>query len=120
MGKAEKSNKRVNTLIRACLEEYRDFEDNWDLYCAPLILTMNATMNERKGFSRHMLALNREVNMPTSLMVDSEELTIKEGTSPRIAEKVRDMHKFMKAINLKVQENENRNIIYAQNRHEVL
>ena len=56
--------------------------------------------------------------MPTSLLIDSEQPKIREATSTRVAEKVLDMHKFMKEVNQKVQENEDRHFAYAKNRHD--
>ena len=114
--RAEKSNKRVNAALRSVLVDGNEMD--WDLYCAPINLALNSSVNKRTGFSRNKMAFNREINMPLSIMLEDEDPPIKEGISKSVAEKMWEMHEEMKRVMAKAQKNTGQDFAYAKKYHD--
>ena len=106
-GKAERSNKRVNTALRTSLPEGK--ENQWDLYLDYITFALNCLKNRHTGFSANKLVFGRELNSPLSILIENEEL---EPSSYN--DKAYQLHRTIKDIVRKVRINSELDFKYSE------
>ena len=112
--RAENSNKRINQALRAVIPLGK--ERNWDLYLDKVVFALNCLKNRRTGFSANKMVFIREMNIPLSLMLDSD--THQPVKSSQAGKDAYELHREMKRIIRKVRENSDVDFRYAQNSHD--
>ena len=116
-GRAEKSNKRVNQALRACLPAGK--ERDWDIYLGYAVYALNSLKNRSSGYSSNRLVFGKEINTPITLLVDSNEDDEFETRSVSKSTKgAYELYKRMKQTVRKVRENADRDFMYSKNYHD--
>ena len=116
-GRAEKSNARLNSALRACIPEnkYR----NWDLYVNFATFALNGLRNSHTQYSANFLVFGKELNTPLSVLVDNqkefERVPVKQSDYDVRAH---ELYKSMKSINRKVRINAGVHYGYAKKYHD--
>ena len=114
-GRAEKSNKRINQALRACIPQGK--ENQWDLYLSYAVFALNSLKNRNTGYSANRMVFSRELNTPLSILVDNDggyEPTTVDNRSKEAYE----LRKTMKRTIKKVRENAELDYMYAKNYHD--
>ena len=97
--KAERTNKRVNVALRAAMEN--ENMGRWDDYLGYVVFALNSLKSRHTGFSANKLVYGKELNTPSSLLIENQELT-NSGILNQHATKAYEMVKDMKRISYKV------------------
>ena len=116
-GRAEKSNARLNSALRACIPDnkYR----NWDLYVNFATFALNGLRNSHTQYSANFLVFGKELNTPLSVLVENqkefERVPVKQSDYDV---KAHELYKSMKTINKKVRINAEAHYGYAKKYHD--
>ena len=113
--RAEKSNKRINQALRACLPKGK--EHHWDEYLGKVTFALNCLKNRRTGYSSHKMVYGRELNIPLSLIVH-DGARYRPTDVDNSGSEVHELHKKLKTIIKKVRENANVDFMYAKRYHD--
>ena len=114
--RAEKTNKRINSALRAVVTEGR--ENEWPKHLQKAVFCLNSLQNNRTGFSAHRMVYGQEAGLPTRLVVQNPEVI--EGTpfphsETRVAQEVWKRDREFRRIIRQVRRNVEQDIMYADN-----
>ena len=97
-GKVERSNKKINSALRAALPENE--LHNWDLYLGIVCLTLNSIKNRHTNYSPYFLVFGREPTFPSQLMVCNEEPVLTDQHTKMSTQRKQAFDSYRKMKNL--------------------
>ncbi len=116
-GRAERSNRRINTALRTGLPAgcHRD----WDLHLGRVTFILNCLRNRHTGHSANYLVFARELNTPLSILAENrgefEMVPIKQG---EYSAEAYELYKKCKEITRRVRMHADADFCYAQRYHD--
>ena len=103
--KAERSNKRLNSSLRACLEGKNP--KTWDRYLDYICSALNSLRSRATGYSANFLVFGHELNTPLSLLVENgDKDDVFDPAEPgAFDQKAYELHKAYRDVVRKVRRN---------------
>ena len=117
-GQAERTNRRINSALRAIIPPGK--ESSLDLYLCYATFALNALKNRNMGFSSIRLCFERELSIPINILLanatDANLLT-ETPTEDIVGQKVFELHKEARRCVRKVREAAGREHLYADRQY---
>ena len=103
--KAERTNKRLNTSLRVCLDGKNP--KTWDRYLDYICSSLNSMKSRATGYSANFLVFGHELNTPISLLLENSDQTdvFSPAGQVKFDQKAYNLHKVYKGVIQKVRRN---------------
>ena len=111
-GRAESSNKRLDTILRTSIPEGKHVD--WDEYLDCVVFTLNGLKGRNTGYSANRLVYGVELRTPLDLIVRRGSSTREDDEAGAYSKDVQERHRLTKSIITKVRLNSEQSFKYAE------
>ena len=115
-GRVEINNKRINTALRASLNESQ--MKNWDIYLKFVVMSLNSLKNSHTGVSSYFLVHARNIRFPRDLILqDNPNPTLPENSDINAQRRIEayNIHRAIQGISQRVRQHAQQHVQYTCN-----